>query len=55
MSRSGVEADLLLHGNLVNVYSGCISESYVGVKNGRVIYIGESRIRAGKIIDVGSR
>ena len=55
MSRSDVEADLLLHGNLVNVYSACVSESYVGVKNGRVIYIGESRIRAGKIIDVGSR
>ena len=55
MSRSDVEADLLLHGNLVNVYSGSISESYVGVKDGRVIYIGESRIRAGKIINVGSR
>jgi len=55
MSRSDVEADLLLHGNLVNVYSGSISESYVGVKDGRVIYIGENRIRAGKIIDVGSR
>ena len=55
MSGSDVEADLLLHGNLVNVYSGCISESYVGVKDGRVIYIGGNRIRAGKIIEVGSR
>ena len=55
MSRSDAEADLLIHGNLVNVYSGSISESYVGVKDGRVIYIGGNRIRARKIIDVGSR
>ncbi len=55
MSRSDLEADLLIHGNLVNVYSGCISESYVGVKDGRIIYVGGNRIRTGKIIDVGSR
>jgi len=56
MSRSNnVEADLLIHGNLVNVYSGCISESYVGVKDGRIIYVGEKRIEAAKIFDVGSK
>ncbi|HDM88567.1 MAG TPA: adenine deaminase [Candidatus Bathyarchaeota archaeon] len=55
MSGSDVVADLLIHGNLVNVYSGCISKSYVGVKDGRIIYVGGNRIRARKIIDVGSR
>jgi len=49
------EADLLLHGTLVNVYSGNISESYVGVKNGKIIYVGRKPIRAVKNLDVGSK
>ena len=35
MDACGVKADLLLHGTLVNIYSGNISESYVGIKDGR--------------------
>jgi len=49
------DADLLIYGNLVNVYSGKISESYIGIKDGRIIYVGTKRVRAKKIIDVGSK
>jgi len=55
MGFSNVEVDLLIHGNLVNVYSGDISESYVGVKDGRIIYVGEKRVRAIKNLDVDSK
>ena len=55
MSIGDVKADLLIHGNLVNVYSGSISESYVGVKNGRIIYVGGKQIKAAKKLDVGSK
>jgi len=55
MHVSNFEADLLLHGNLVNVYSGCITDSYIGVKDGRVIYIGKKRIRARKNLDFDSK
>jgi len=55
MTVSNVEADLLIHGNLVNVYSGEISESYVGVKDGRIIYVGGKPIKAIKHLDVDSK
>jgi len=55
MDVCGVEADLLIHGTLVNVYSGNISESYVGVKDGKIIYVGGKPIRAIKNLDVGSK
>jgi len=55
MESCRVKADLLLHGSLVNVYSGNISESYVGVKDGRIIYVGGKPIRATKNLDVGSK
>jgi len=50
-----VEMDLLIHGNLVNVYSGDISESYIGVKDGIIRYVGKRRIRAREEMDVGSK
>jgi len=55
MESCRVKADLLLHGSLVNVYSGNISESYIGVKDGRIIYVGGKPIRATKNLDVGSK
>ena len=55
MSLSDVGVDLLIHGNLVNVYSGEISESYVGIKNGKIIYVGGKRIRAMRNLDVSSK
>ena len=53
MSSGDVKADLLIHGSLVNVYSGCISESYIGVKDGRIIYVGKRPISAKRDLDVG--
>ena len=50
-----VEMDLLIHGNLVNVYSGDISESYIGIKDGIIRYVGKRRIRAREEMDVGSK
>jgi len=55
MSSGDVKADLLIHGSLVNVYSGCISESYIGVKDGRIIYVGKRPISAQRDLDVGSK
>jgi len=55
MDACKVEADLLLHGVLVNVYSENISESYVGVKDGKIIYVGRKPIRAVKNLDLGSK
>ena len=55
MSSGDVKADLLIHGSLVNVYSGCISESYIGVKDGRIIYVGKRPISAKRNIDAGSK
>ena len=52
---SSIEADLLIHGNLVNVYSGSISESYVAVKDGTITYIGGRRLKAREELDVGSK
>jgi len=49
LSRSPV--DLLLHGSLVNVYSGNISELHVGIRGGKIAYVGKkpipSRVFAG--------
>ncbi|MCD6592749.1 adenine deaminase [Candidatus Bathyarchaeota archaeon] len=50
-----VEMDLLIHGNLVNVYSGDISESYIGVKDGIVRYVGKRRVKAREEMDVDSK
>ena len=33
--------DLLVHGNVVDVYRGEVSDLYVGVKGGRIVYLGE--------------
>jgi len=55
MSLSDVNVDLLIHGNLVNVYSGCISDSYIGVKNDKIVYVGKKRLRAAENLDVGSK
>jgi len=55
MTVRKVEADLLLHGTLVNVYTGNISESYIGIKNGRIIYVGGKPIRTVKNLDVDSK
>ena len=50
-----VKIDLLIHGNLVNVYSGDISESYIGVKDGIIRYVGKRHIRAREEMDVDSK
>ncbi len=49
------QADTILHGNLVNVYTGMISESYIGIKDGMVIYVGKNPIPSEKRIDLGSK
>lgn len=49
------QADTVLHGNLVNVYTGLISESYIGVKDGVVIYVGKNLIPSEKQIELGSK
>ncbi|MFQ6096008.1 MAG: amidohydrolase family protein, partial [Candidatus Bathyarchaeia archaeon] len=52
---SGVyPADLLLLGKVVNVYTGSVSESYVGVKDGRVAYVGRKPIPAENLVKLGS-
>ena len=55
MAVSNMHADLLIHGNLVNVYSGNITESYIGIKDRRIIYVGGKRIRALKDLDLSSK
>jgi adenine deaminase len=55
MGMVDIVADLLIHGNLVNVYSGDIAESYVGMRDGRIIYVGGRRIRSRKKLDFGSK
>ena len=48
-------ADLLLHGSLVNVYAGDISESYVGIKDGMVSYVGSKPIPARSLLRLHSQ
>ena len=47
-------ADLLLSGNLVNVYTGIISESYIGIKDRRIAYVGRKLIPAKKRVKLAS-
>ncbi|MEM3437815.1 MAG: amidohydrolase family protein, partial [Nitrososphaerales archaeon] len=49
------KAEIILHGNLVNVYTGMISESYIGIKNGMIIYVGKNPIQSEKQIDLGEK
>jgi len=46
--------DLALFGKVVNVYTGNISESYVGIKGGRVAYLGTNPISAKNLIKLDS-
>jgi len=48
-------ADLLLHGELFNVYTGDISESYIAIKGGRIAYVGQGPISSIKEIDLHSK
>ena len=52
LSRSPV--DLLLHGNLLNVYSGNISESHVGIRGGKISYVGKKPIPNRNSVKLGS-
>ncbi|MCP8309151.1 MAG: adenine deaminase [archaeon] len=45
----------MLHGNLVNVYTGVISESYIGIKNKMIAYAGKNPIPSEKRIELGSK
>ena len=47
-------ADLLLHGKVVNVCAGDISESYVGIKDGIVTYVGKKPIPAKNLVKLDS-
>ncbi|MCP8311691.1 MAG: hypothetical protein L6M37_01910, partial [Candidatus Methylarchaceae archaeon HK02M1] len=48
-------ADITLHGNLVNVYTGIISPSYIGIIHGMVTYVGSDPIRSKEKIELGSK
>ncbi|MEM2872867.1 MAG: adenine deaminase [Nitrososphaerales archaeon] len=48
-------ADTVLRGNLVNVYTGMIYESYIGIKDGIVNYVGKNPIPSEEQIDLKSR
>lgn len=48
------QADLLLFGNLVNVHTGNVSESYIGIKDRRIAYVGGKPIPAKKQMKLGS-
>jgi len=47
-------ADLLLHGKVVNVCAGDISESYVGIKDGIVTYVGKKPMPARNLVRLNS-
>ncbi|MCP8306686.1 MAG: adenine deaminase, partial [archaeon] len=47
--------DITLHGNLVNVYAGIISQSYIGIKDGIVTYVGSNPIGSKELIELGSK
>lgn len=55
MNTLSFKAETLLHGNLVNVYTGITSESYVGIKDKMIIYVGKNPIPSEKQIDLGSK
>lgn len=52
MNMLSYKAEIILHGNLVNVYTGTISESYIGIKDGMIIYVGKNPIQSEKQIDL---
>jgi len=43
-------ADILLHGDPVNVHAGDIPESYVGIKKGTVNYVGNKPMPAKNLL-----
>jgi len=55
MAVSDMKADLLIRGNLVNVYTRNITESYIGIKDERIVYVGKNQIRSIKRLDVDSK
>jgi len=55
VSLGSSPADLLLFGNLVNVYVGTVSESYIGVKDRRIAYIGSKPIPSRKRVNLDSK
>jgi len=50
-----LDVDIILHGNLVNVYTCMISESYVGIKDKIITYVGSDPIRSKERIELGSK
>ena len=55
VSLGSSPADMLLFGNLVNVYTGNVSESYIGVKDRRIAYIGIKPIPARKHVKLNGK
>jgi adenine deaminase len=49
------QADMTLHGNLVNVYTGMIYESYISIKDEMITYVGKNPIPSRKRIELGSK
>lgn len=49
------QVDLILHGNLVNVYSGNTFESHIGIKDKMIVYVGKNTIPSKKQIELGSK
>jgi adenine deaminase len=47
-----VPADLQLHGDLLNVYTGGIQEAYVAIKGGRIAYVGSKPLKALREMEV---
>jgi len=47
-------ADLVIFGNLVNVYTGDISRSYIGIKNGRITCVSENPLPSIRRINLTS-
>ena len=47
-------ADLLLYGKLVNVHASDIPESYVGIKDGIVTYVGKKSVPAKNLVKLDS-
>lgn len=50
-----MEIDLVLHGNLVDVYSGEVCEAYVGLRGSRVELVQRQSIGGGRLLDVFPR
>ena len=46
--------DLLIHGRMVDVYRGVVTESYIGVKGDRIAYVGKRPTRCRRRLNVDS-